>query len=369
MTSVTILHDKAMEFSDRALLEKRRNNGAKFKSLTKKALDFELRAVECVRGDLGLEPTRSILFQSAASLAIDYQDFRLAEQLIAAALAGNPPDLVAEDLRDLLEQPYFKRHLQLRNVDLSVSQLQMTITGSEVGFGFALSDIFVDRISDIGRLFLRTVERMSGKIYRSGGPPPRSILDAYNLYMSAPRPGSFSVTLQVGRQLQIPGVDMSDQVIDEVMDCFSLFNEGKSRQLEEKIADESYLNNFIGLAKRIAPDGEKISMVGLTKVRNEKEISVALTRHQSDTQQNEILGNPDAPSVYIEVTGRLLFADARGKARRIEVIDENSKSHVIKVPDGMMDDIVKPLWDELVLVKGFKDGKSVRLHEIIKLDS
>ena len=50
---------------------------------------------------------RSVLHRSAASLALECGALREAERLIAAALSGDPPDEIAEELRDLLEQVYF----------------------------------------------------------------------------------------------------------------------------------------------------------------------------------------------------------------------------------------------------------------------
>ena len=59
-----------------------------------------------VAPDLGAEPSRSVLHRSAASLAEQCGEFREAERLIAVALSGNPPEEIAEELRDLLQQVY-----------------------------------------------------------------------------------------------------------------------------------------------------------------------------------------------------------------------------------------------------------------------
>ena len=50
---------------------------------------------------------RLVLFTlpaSAASLALECGDYREAERLIAVALSGEPPDEIAEELRDLLDE-------------------------------------------------------------------------------------------------------------------------------------------------------------------------------------------------------------------------------------------------------------------------
>ncbi len=49
---------------------------------------------------------------------------------------------------------------------------------------------------------------------------------------------------------------------------------------------------------------------------------------------------------------------------RIVIIDKDNIRHQIIVPAGMMSDIVKPLWEERVVVTGLKRGKQVFLEDI-----
>ena len=51
-----------------------------------------------------MEPTRSILFRSAASLAISCEEYVAAEQMICDGLAGSPPPDIRRELRSLYEQ-------------------------------------------------------------------------------------------------------------------------------------------------------------------------------------------------------------------------------------------------------------------------
>ncbi|MEC4818413.1 MAG: hypothetical protein SAK29_34850 [Scytonema sp. PMC 1069.18] len=56
-----------------------------------------------------LEPTRAVQGRSAATLAIECLELREAEKLIGRALAGNPPDDIANELRDLLLEEIYSR--------------------------------------------------------------------------------------------------------------------------------------------------------------------------------------------------------------------------------------------------------------------
>ena len=78
--------------------------GAKAKF--QKALDYECLSAESLFNDYHAEPIRSVLYRSAASLALICEEYREAERLIATALCGDPPDEIANELRVLLQQVY-----------------------------------------------------------------------------------------------------------------------------------------------------------------------------------------------------------------------------------------------------------------------
>jgi hypothetical protein len=372
MKSINKLHDEAMDFADQAFIAHRRGDIEKSLSFTRKAYELEAQAAELLRDDLSTEPSRSVLYRSAASLAMECGETREAERLISIALSGDPPYEIAEELRNLLEQVNFERHLRLEKIDLTSAEFQLSIFGSAVGYGIAQSEVFVERIKDLERLIFRTVERKLGRAFRERGATIQSIQDSYSLYLSAPRAGSFSINLRLGRQLELPGFefDISGEVVDEVIECFDLLNTGREDELKHKIPDETYFQNFVGLAKRIAPDGDKVKMVGLTKVTDGKEVRVALNRTQEQIvssmrfSSSEIENEDKGRSIRVQ--GRLLLADARESKRKIQLVDEDGAKYDVAVPEGMMDDIVKPLWDEMVVVIGKKVGKKIHLQEILK---
>lgn len=101
MNDINKMHDKAMELADQAFIARRQGDETAALELSREALKLETSAAEALKENLDSEPTRSILFRSAASLAIDCADHRNAERLISMALAGNPPEDIADELRDL----------------------------------------------------------------------------------------------------------------------------------------------------------------------------------------------------------------------------------------------------------------------------
>jgi hypothetical protein len=101
------LHHKAMRLADEAEAARRQGNVQVAQERLRQAFDHERQAADLVSRDFSLEPTRSVLHRSAASLALECGALRDAERLIAAALSGEPPPEIAEELRDLLEHVYF----------------------------------------------------------------------------------------------------------------------------------------------------------------------------------------------------------------------------------------------------------------------
>ena len=102
MTTVHELHDKAMELADQAFAARREGDVLMAGQLFRQAFNFESEAAQQVANDYSNEPTRSVLLRSAATLALDCGEVRIAERLVASALAGDPPPELADELRDLI---------------------------------------------------------------------------------------------------------------------------------------------------------------------------------------------------------------------------------------------------------------------------
>lgn len=109
MNQIQDLHHEAMRLVDQANHSRREGKLQASQERLRQAFDCERQAAQLSADDLSFEPTRSVLHRSAATLALQCGNYREAERLIAVALAGTPPDDIAEELRDLLEQVYFDR--------------------------------------------------------------------------------------------------------------------------------------------------------------------------------------------------------------------------------------------------------------------
>lgn len=109
MQNVETLHKEAMELVDQAVVARAQGNSARVAELAKAAFAKERAAADLVADQFDLEPTRSVLHRSAATLAIECGELRDAERLIGRAIAGNPPNDIADELRDLLLEEIYSR--------------------------------------------------------------------------------------------------------------------------------------------------------------------------------------------------------------------------------------------------------------------
>lgn len=92
MLTIMESHNEAMELADEADLLRRKGETEAARALYARAFELEKQSAMKVADRDQVEPTRSILFRSAASLAIEAGLLRDAEIMIAIGLSGNPPD-------------------------------------------------------------------------------------------------------------------------------------------------------------------------------------------------------------------------------------------------------------------------------------
>lgn len=364
-------HHYAMELADKADRERRLGRTNEAKQYFEEAFRCESEAAMKLKDRLGIEPTRSILFRSAASLAIETGELREAEKMIAYGLTGSPPEEIVEELRDLLDRVYFERHMQLRGVSLDPNEMQLAIWGPDVGLGFARSREFRERVEKIETLSIRTLERKLDKPFRQSGGPTKEISELLGVYVSVPRAASFAVTIRLAvMQRYLPGFDIGEEVVSEMFDCLELLNNRETKLLQQRIPDENYYNNFVSITRQMAPDGKRVSHVGFTRQKYGEEKKVKLDKIRKDwepsTKTVDLIKGEEA----VEIKGCLRFADATKKRHGvIELVDMEGGTHKVKVPLGMMADIVRPMFDYEVIVKGKPDKRQrILLEDIARAD-
>lgn len=381
MTTVRELHDGATELAQQAMVARHQGRAEEAQDLTHRAFEYELGAAKLVPDGESSEPTRSILYLSAASLAYQCKNLQATQRLIAEGLSGYPPPKVEQDLKDLLEQVDFERHLEIRGIILEDRDLQISLVGRVVGSGMVVYQEFKKAIENTIDLIHRTVERKMGREFRKGSGRPGDIYRPFIPALSAGRLGSFAITLRLGVEeaRQTSFLVSVPQVIEEVLLSIELINSSKEGELGKLIDDsiidaELYRRNLTTLIRNMAPDGERITFIGFTS----KDRSVGLTRLQSDIEYTpEIEGiSREVELTPITITGVLdhaLSRELKGIERKyIEVNPEVGRAQKVIVDEGMID-VVRSYFGQMVEVKGIsvRDDKgdvSIHLKDIHSLD-
>ena len=362
MNSIRELHEKAMDIAERAYVARIKGDHKLSIQLSAEAYQYEEQAARLMPIRDAPEPTRSVLYRSAASLAVNCGELREAERLIAEGLAGNPPEEIAEELRELYEEVNLQRHLELRGVSLGTNEMQVSVYGNATSSGFILMEHFMKRIILIRQLIWRTIERLYDKPYYGG--PPRRETRHHPLSISVPRPASFAISLRVGspKQLSLPFMRGEfilepEEIIEEMMTCLDLFNDVKEDDLHARIKDPTYYRNFVVIAKTIAPDGYAVKQVGFTAFHNGKTRAVSLHTPRSRIKLRADESSDKEQREIKEVVGMLLVAYARTRREpRIEIEDDQGNYYKVSVTEGM-DDIVRSYFGQEVKATGYTTGR------------
>lgn len=100
--SVNSLHNDAMQAAEQAVVARQDGDLRRANELFQQALAFEREAAYLLLDERDKEPSRSVLFRSAASLALDCGKWIEAGRLALDGLDGKPPEQIAEELREIL---------------------------------------------------------------------------------------------------------------------------------------------------------------------------------------------------------------------------------------------------------------------------
>lgn len=370
MSELADLHNAAMDLASLAEAARRSGDEQRAQALFRDALEYERQAALKVASNVNAEPTRSVLLRSAASLALDCNSPREAEQLIATALAGDPPDEIAEELRDLYETATFRRHLQVSGKELRPGEVQLSLSGDAVGFGVIDAEEYSTRIEAVENLLLRTAERRQKLKFRERGRPSKVVTKDFGMYLTVPRAASFAVTIKVGRpekQKKLEGFGDESDTLSEFLDCMALFSDERIDELRERIGDNAYYRNFVSLAKKIAPDGQRIRTVGFTATEGEDCRRIAIQGRPSEKWTRKAVQQRRV----IQLIGTLTSAQKdpkRADRNLIGIRDEKGITRTVLVPKGMMNDIVRPHWDNRVMATCFTFRDKYKLMDLQPLE-
>lgn len=367
------LHNEAMSIADDADLLKHHGKMEEALELFQKAFTLEREAAIAAIASGVDDLSSGVLVKSAAFMAYDGGLIRESEQMVGLALSRNLPEEIAEEMRDLLENIHFARHLRLNGVTLSDNEVQIVVAGRGVAHGMAREDDVNERISTFKQLAVRTAERTKGRKFRTSGQPAKDIRDLCTSYLSTSRAASFAVTMRIGEKPE-ETLDKfqggANALIEDIATNLALVNNGEVEELKKRIKEQAYLENFVSLAKEFAPDGERVNLVGLTFKKDGNDVPVQLRtpkgkyRDVVSVVSSEVSEEKrkEEHSVRETLVGTLYSANSQSDFVRIQV---GGRAIKIKVPEGLAE-IVRKYFDTEVslLVSHNKLDETYRLISV-----
>lgn len=119
MKAVKALHQQSMDLAEVATLKQQQEQVEEARDLWQQAFELEAQAAALLANEWNAEPTRSVLYRSAATLALRCDQIPVAERLVVTALMGHPPEEIAVELRDLFVQINLRSFLQRQGIEMS----------------------------------------------------------------------------------------------------------------------------------------------------------------------------------------------------------------------------------------------------------
>lgn len=338
-----------MEHADKA--DVARLFGEKDKSMRLMALAFEkeVAAANLMESAKDVEPTRSVLYRSAATLAWQCKMYEDAKRLIYQAKAGYPPPYIEEELDDLLG----KVKLAMSEHYLSEKLLRLTLDGSAIAFGRALAGTLHDRIVGVEKMLQATADAPVQLFYDSVGT------------------GSFFVDLALSSKTEptLPGFDNFEIFVAPLIKHLDQLNCGKTSLLEQGLSDPKRYRDFVGAAKQLAPDGKAISSVSL-QAQIEGGVQ-AITFERSKDELNNIPlpvipkeSSEIVPTDQLEtIVGILQRADGR-QSSSCELRSETGGTWTIDVHEDIVHEVLGRYWKKRVKIVGTRMKKERALKRL-----
>lgn len=164
MMVVKDIHPQAMDLAELAFTSRRAGKEDEAKALFGEAMQLERQAASLLAATPESEPSRSVLYRSAAALAYHAGDYEQADWLIANGLAGFPPPEIKKELKELLDdvsfvQRHFAQHRARQQERLR--QLKNKESDSEIEIDAQILSVITDIDRQIVRLEFKKTSLLS----------------------------------------------------------------------------------------------------------------------------------------------------------------------------------------------------------------
>jgi hypothetical protein len=353
-----------MAFADRLLAARQRQgDGDEIQSLAVSAYEAELAAATLAFERETSVATRMILLRSAAHLAREAKQWESGLDLAIRALQALDLRPYRTELLRILDTLRTYEHLQIEGVELSDTEVQLSMAGPEAAPGFAKAEEVTRRVNDVRKLMIRNSMRRAGLPFDAPQVRGRLFREAFTPYLSLPRAASYALTVRFGVHEQteldlelagsVPAPSVAD-ALDDLMQTAKQYARGGLAAIQEIIPDKDYAKATANLLRDLSPDSQRIQTVGLTVFRNGIPDPIALpSRRAFDPPPKSTMptatDNQALPPADVEVIGRLLEGSAKHPRKAWgTIVEDNGREIQIKYDEAAHGDIIDGYWKHRV---------------------
>jgi hypothetical protein len=352
--TVKNLHEQAMSIAQSAMILRESGQYSAANLKYEEAFNVEKKAAFMVAKEKKSEPTRSILFRSAASLAYQAKLYVEASQMVGEGLSGYPPKRIFHEL-NLINEKIKSAIYNTENGLIPKSEgFVVHLVGNSIESGTIYCNDFLKRVEAMLKILQKTAIRLSGYSFSTRK-------DILIPSFHAPTGGSFSI----GVSVTVRDVLVNPQnIIDEYLECFNLLENGNLDDLAKRIMSDEHISYFMSQSKMIAPDGDGVTNIDFIGKRRSVSLSKTPEQISLSITKNEIENNI---TEFMEIEGILNFASKR-RGESLGIEDKSGKNFDIVVNEGLSE-YVRNYFGCPVCVRGYGyDNKITRLDDIIKID-
>lgn len=353
MKDPTSLHDHAMSLADTGDSARRRGDHELSKAAFEEAVALDRQAAELELS----EPSRSILFRSAAWLALEAENAAEAERLAACGLSSRAvPERIKLELRAVAEEARLRLHRPLPPPS-AASSISLHIEGPEIGFGGADPADIDPRVSAMRYAVIRTAERKASSPFRRRSAPAAALMRQLQPRLTY---ASASVEVQITLGGSQPNLwDENAAIVREVRLALEAFANGGEDSLASLIPEVDYRRNFALLAAQICPDGRRVTAVDIRSTTATESLPIVRFRQRTPRPRHR---RKDGNSEVI-LEGELRAADETGRSNSIK-LQTSEAVFSIRVKDVVMEDIVRPFYGMRVRVVVRKRSRGYELLDL-----
>lgn len=359
--SVRQLHEEAMRLSQEAVVARVRGDYESQRQFVKQALMHEVMAAEQVPFAPESEPTRSILYRSAASLAFQAQDFEYTLRLIGEALRGYPPPSVIDELTSLWSSVQHQKYLEDSGIVSIETGVEIRIAGPVVGNAQIPYGELDQRIDALTMLTDRSTDFLQNKDFSRRR--PRSNALGLRPTLSNVRPGSFIADINFQADAhQLSLFTTIEDVISLVIDSVEKSDAGDIGALISLFrGNESYAANANKAVMQLAPDGQGIREVTVTTSR--KNVTLDTPSAFMDAFTPSLSKEEPESSRVLTAIGNINQPDRQKDT--IDFLPEDGSKPIptIYVHEALVDFVLR-YWPERVEIEYRETSKQKELLDI-----